>query len=163
MVRFASLPSKLPRPIAEILWDGISHVITKNSSGWTKFTASLGLEPDGIAKIATDLHGPYQIYISTQEEGIQILYEYLGLKYVPPAPPPKPVIPTKPVASAAVKPGPTMPRPTAPLTPATAKPNAPAQASQAQPQQGVKAQEPPKPAAPIAEQNKKDGKAQPTG
>ena len=163
MVRFASLPSKLPRPIAEILWDGISHVITKNSSGWTKFTASLGFEPDGIAKIATDLHGPYQIYISTQEEGIQILYEYLGLKYVPPAPPPKPVTPVRPAASTAVKPSPTPPRPAATPTPATAKPAAPTQASQAQPPQETKAQETPKPAAPVVEQDRQEGKAQPTG
>jgi hypothetical protein len=165
MVSFASLPSKLPRPIAEILWDGISHVITKNISGWAKFTASFGLEPDGIAKIATDLHGPYQIYISTQEEGIQILYEYLGLKYLPPTPPPKPVpVPqVQPAVPTAVKTSPTAPRPVAPPTPATTKATPPAQPSQAQPPQETKPNEPPKPTAAVVQQNNKDGKGQSTG
>jgi hypothetical protein len=162
MVRFASLPSKLPRPIAEILWDGVSHVITKNSSGSTKFTAFFGFEPDGIAKIATDLHGPYQIFISTQEEGVQILYEYLGLKYVPPAPPPKPVIPAKPAVPTTVKPSPTAPRPVPSPTPVTAKPTPPTQPTQANPPQAAKAPEPPKPTAPVVEQNK-DAKTQSTG
>ena len=87
MVRFATLPSKLPRGLSEMLWDGVTHVIAKKMSGWSKFTSSLGLEPEGIAKIADDLHGQYQIFIATTEEGVQLLYEYLGLKYVPPAPP----------------------------------------------------------------------------
>jgi hypothetical protein len=139
MVNFASLPSKLPRPIAEIVWNGVSHVITKSISGWTKFTASFGIEPDGIAKIATDLHGPYQIYISMQEEGVQILYEYLGLKYTPPAPPPKPVTASKLAVPTAVRPSPTPPRPVAPPTPVTAKPTPPTQPSQANPPQEAKA------------------------
>ncbi len=163
MVSFASLPSKLPRPIAEILWDGVSHIITKKISGWTKFTAFFGLEPDGIAKIATDLHGPYQIFMSTQEEGIQILYEYLGLKYTPPVPPPKPVTPAKPAVPAAVKPSPTAPRPVASPAPDTVKPTSSTQPSPAQPPQEAKTQEPPKPTAPVVEQNKKDGQAQPSG
>ena len=162
MVRFASLPSKLPRPIAEIMWDGVSYVITKSISGWTKFTAFFGFEPDGIAKIAIDLHGPYQIYISMQEEGVQILYEYLGLKYIPPAPPPKPVTPAKPAVPTA-KPSPTPPRPVAPQTPVTTKPTPPTQPSQANPPQEAKAQEEPRPTAPVVEQDKKDGKAQSTG
>ena len=163
MVSFASLPSKLPRPIAEILWDGVSHVITKNMSGWTKFTASFGFEPDGIAKIATDLHGPNQIYISMQEEGVQILYEYLGLKYLPPAPPPKPVPQTKPAVPTAVKASPAAPRPLAPPSPATSKPTPPTQPSQAQPPQETKPREPPKPTAPVVQQNNKDAKGQSTG
>ncbi len=163
MVNFASLPAKLPRPIAEILWNGISHVITKNMSGWTKFTANFGFEPDGIAKIATDLHGPYQIYISTQEDGVQILYEYLGLKYTPPVPPPKPITPAKPSVPAAVKPSPSTPRPASPSASVTVKPTSPTQPSQTQSSQAAITQEQPRPAAPIVEQNKKDGKAQPTG
>jgi hypothetical protein len=162
MVRFASLPSKLPRPIAEMLWDGVSHVITKNISGWTKFTAFFGSEPDGIAKIATDLHGPYEIYIAMQEEGVQILYEYLGLNYVPPALPPKPVTPAKPAVPTAVKPGATAPRPVPPPTPVTAKPTPPTQPTHANPPQAAKAPEPPKPTAPVVEQNK-DAKTQSTG
>jgi hypothetical protein len=117
LVKFGGLPSKLPRPLAEILWDGVSYVIVKKISGWTKFAASLGFEPDGIAKIAADAHGPYQIFIGTQEESVQILYEYLGLKYVPPAPPPKPAAPAKPPVAAAGKPVLAAPRSTAPTTP----------------------------------------------
>ena len=101
MVRFATLPSKLPRGLSEMLWNGVTHVIAKKMSGWSKFTSSLGLEPEGIAKIADDLHGQYQIFIATTEEGVQLLYEYLGLKYVPPAPP---VVPAKPPVPAAQKP-----------------------------------------------------------
>jgi hypothetical protein len=109
MIRFATLPSKLPRGIAEMLWDGVTHVIVKNISGWSAFTSKLGFEPEGIAKLARDLHGPFQIFMATEEEGIQLLYEYLGLKYVPPAPPqpsPKPVIPAKAPAPAVPKPTP---------------------------------------------------------
>jgi hypothetical protein len=109
VVKFGGLPSKLPRPLAELLWDGVGQVIVKKIGGWTKFTASLGFEPDGIAKIASDAHGPYQIFIATQEEGVQILYEYLGLKYIPPALPPRPAAPAKPPV---VKPA--IPAPAAP-------------------------------------------------
>jgi hypothetical protein len=148
MVKFARLPSKLPRPIAEILWDGVSYVIARNMSGWAKFTASLGLEPDGIAKIATDLHGPYQIFIARQEEGIQILYEYLGLKYVPPTPLPKPATPVKSPTPPAIKPAaPSVPRPAVPIPPATTKSATPIQPLPANPAPATPTQkpEPPKP------------------
>jgi len=105
MVGFANVPSRLPQRLAEVLWDGVTHVITKKISGWSKFKASLGFEPEGIAKIATDLHGPFQIFITTDEEGVQVLYEYLGLKYVPPSPP-TPAAPAKPVIPVATKPTP---------------------------------------------------------
>jgi hypothetical protein len=136
LVRFGGLPSKLPRPLAEILWDGVNHVIAKNIGGWGKFTAALGFEPDGIAKVASDAHGPYQIFIATQEEGVQILYEYLGLKYVAPAPPAKPVAPPKPPTAAVVKPvapAPGLAAPTAPLAPVPRAPAQPAQAAPAPP------------------------------
>ena len=122
MLKFGGLPSKLPRKLSELLWDGVNYVITKNIGGWSKFTASLGFEPESIAKIATDAHGPYEIYIATQEEGIQILYEYLGLKYAAPAPPPTPVATPKPPTQAAVKPTTPSQRPVAPTTPAPATP-----------------------------------------
>jgi hypothetical protein len=109
MVKFGGLPSKLPRPLAELLWDGVKYVIAKKPNGWTEFTASLGFEPDGIARIAADAHGPYEIFIATQEEGVQILYEYLGLKYVAPAAPTKVVTPPKP-------PTVTVPKPAAPAS-----------------------------------------------
>ena len=133
MVKFGGLPARLPRALAEILWDGVSHVIVKNINGWGKFTASLGFEPDGVAKIAADAHGPYQIFIATQEEGVQILYDYVGLKYVPPAPPPKPVAPSKPPVSAVAKPVLPAPRPTAPTAPPVVKPTVPAPAASPKP------------------------------
>jgi hypothetical protein len=125
MVKFGGLPSKLPRPLAEVFWDGVSYVITKRIGGWAKFTAALGFEPDGVAKIVNDAHGPYQIFIATQEEGVRILYGYLGLKYTPPAPPPKPVAPPKPPVTASVKPTPQAPKPTGPPTANTAQPISP--------------------------------------
>jgi len=138
VVKFGGLPSKLPRPLAEILWDGVEYVIAKRINGWGEFTASLGFEPDGIAKIAADAHGPYQIFIATQEEGVQILYEYLGLKYVAPAPLAKPVAPPKPPSAAVAKPPAPAPRPAAPTTPSvTASPPTakPTQAAPVPPEQ----------------------------
>ena len=120
MMKFGGLPSKLPGRLVEVLWDGVNHVIVKNPNGLTKLTASLGIEPEGVAKIATDLHGPYQIFMAMNEEGVQLLYDYLGLKYVPPPPPPpKPVVPAKPAIPAAKPPVPvptTVPRPLPPAT-----------------------------------------------
>ena len=130
MTEFATLPSKLPRGIAELLWDGVTHVIVKKTSGWSEFTSKLGFEPEGIVKLATDLHGPYQIFMATEEEGIQILYEYLGLKYVPPAPPqpsPKPAVPAKSQTSAAPNPSPPetqQPAPAAKTSAASPSPSA---------------------------------------
>jgi hypothetical protein len=133
-VRFANLPSKLPHKLAEVLWNGVTLVIGRNFSGLSKFKASLGFEPEGIAKIATDLHGPFQIFITTDEAGVQVLYEYLGLKYAPPSPPPpKPAAPTTP--STVTKPGPSVAvqRPAAPVnTPPAATPP-PSQPQQAKP------------------------------
>jgi hypothetical protein len=129
MIKFGGLPSKLPGRLVEVLWDGVNHVIVKNPNGLTKLTASLGIEPEGVAKIATDLHGPYQIFMAMNEEGVQLLYDYLGLKYVPPPPPPlKPVVPAKPGIPATKPPVPaptTVPRPATPVTtPSVPKPAA---------------------------------------
>lgn len=133
MVKFAGLPSKLPRGLAEMLWNGITHVITKNLNAWSRLTSKFGFEPEGVAKLAKDLHGPYQIFMATNEEGIQLLYEYVGVKYVPPAPPPKPAapIPPKPAAPATAKPA--QPATTPPATPTPAPPK-PAETKPATPQ-----------------------------
>lgn len=131
MVRFASILSKLPRGLAEMLWDGVTHIIVKEISGWSKFTSSLGFEPEGIAKIAIDLHGQYQIFMATNEDGVQVLYEYLGLKYVAPAPPPpKPAAPAKPAPVVAKPVPPAAPKPTAPMAAAAASQSAAGQATQ---------------------------------
>ena len=121
LTKFASVPSRLPRGLGELLWDGVTHVIVKRMSGWSRFTSRFGFEPDGIAKLATDLHVSNQIFMATNEEGIQLLYEYLGLKYIPPTPPApaaKPPPPAKaatpPVAPASKPPA---PQPIPPATP----------------------------------------------
>lgn len=104
LIKFGGILAKLPRGLSELLWDGVTHVILKEISDWNKFISRLGFEPDGIGKIAIDLHGPYQIFMAMNEAGIQLLYDYLGVKYVPP--PPKPV-------AAPVKPPTTIPKPPA--------------------------------------------------
>jgi hypothetical protein len=97
-VRFGGFLARLPRGLSEVLWDGVTHVIVQEISQWSKFTSTLGFEPDGIGKIAIDLHGPYQIFMAMNEAGIQLLYDYLGVKYVPPSPP-KPIVgPVKPAS-----------------------------------------------------------------
>jgi hypothetical protein len=99
LVRFGAMPSKLPRKLGEILWNGVSHVIVKRIGFMGLLTSFLGFEPDGVAKIAKDLHSSNPIFMAKDEEGMKVLYDYLGIKYVPPAPPPpKPVAPAKPTA-----------------------------------------------------------------
>ena len=122
IVKFASAPSKLPRGLAELLWSGITHVVVEKISGWSRFTANFGFEPEGIAKLAVDLHGPYWIFITLREEGIQLLYEYLGLKYASPSPPaPTASAPVKPTTPPVAKPAqPVGPIPTTPSTPSVA-------------------------------------------
>ena len=124
IVKFASVPSKLPRGLAELLWSGITHVVVEKISDWSRFTSNFGFEPDGIAKLAVDLHGPYWLFIATEEKGIQLLYEYLELKYAPPsAPPPNPVTATKSPAPPLTKPvQPPAPMPNTPATPSIANP-----------------------------------------
>jgi hypothetical protein len=131
MIKFASLPSRLPRGLAEMLSDGVTHVITKGISGWSKFTSKLGFEPEGIAKLAVDLHGPYRIFMTTDEEGVRLLYEYLGLNYVPPAPPaPKAAAPVKPTTPPVAKaPLPTPPRPATPSGPSNSPKSQPSQSA----------------------------------
>ncbi|MGD0422038.1 MAG: hypothetical protein ABSA92_01120 [Candidatus Bathyarchaeia archaeon] len=103
VIKFGGILAKAPRGLSELLWDGVTHVIVKEISQWSKFIATLGFEPDGIGKVAIDLHGPYQIFMAMNEAGIQLLYDYLGVKYVPP--PPKPVVaPVKPATTVAKSP-----------------------------------------------------------
>jgi hypothetical protein len=125
LIKFGGLPSKLPRKLSEVLWSGVTHVIVKKGGGFEKFTSMLGFEPVGIAKIVTDLHGPYQIYIATNEEGVHVLYDYLGLKYVPPAPPPPKAAPPPKPPTPAAKP-PSTPPPPAPAPQVPAAPAKPA-------------------------------------
>lgn len=121
LIKFGGLFSKLPRRLSEVLWDGVTYVIVKEISHWGKITSAFGFEPDGIGKIAADLHGPYQIFMAMNEDGVQLLYEYLSVKYVAPPPPPKPVVaPAKP-PTPAVKPAASVPKPPS-QAPATTPP-----------------------------------------
>jgi len=129
MTKFASVPSKLPRGLGELLWDGVTHVIVKRISGWSRFTSRFGFEPDGIAKLATDLHGSNQIFMATNEEGIELLYEYLGLKYIPPTPPAPAAKPVPPTAKATTPPVAPASKPSAPQPVPPAKPPPNPQAS----------------------------------
>ena len=129
LIKFGGLPSKLPRKLSEVLWNGVTHVIVRNISGWEKFTSSLGFEPDGIGKIVLDLHGPYQIFIAMNEDGVQVLYDYLGVRYVPPAPPTKPVAPAVKPAAAPKPAVPQQPGASAPTTAKSASPSPTAQTS----------------------------------
>ena len=169
MVSFANIPSKLPRKLSELIWDGVNLVIAKNVSGWVKFQAFLGFEPEGIAKIATDLHGPYQIFMTTEEAGVQVLYEYLGVKYVPPPPPtpPKPTAPAKPVTPTVTGPAPppSAQPPTLPVSApaAVAGPAPPSQPQQAKPVPQQQPTAPTETADPTQTQTKKEPPTQRTG
>jgi hypothetical protein len=133
MIRFASLPSKLPRGLAEILWDGVAYVIVRKITALAKLQCSLGFEPEGIAKIAYDLHGPYQIFMASDEDGMKVLYEYLGQRYVPPTPPPRTAAPAKPSTLGITRPTPPATRPATPTVPGSAEPQPSARPSAGQP------------------------------
>jgi len=125
LISFGGLFSKLPRRLSEVLWDGVTHVIAKDISQWGKITSTFGFEPDGIGKIAVDLHGPYQIFIAMNETGVRLLYDYLGVKYTPPPPPPKAAPPKPPPTvskTSAVSPPASKPSPEAAPKPPVAPP-----------------------------------------
>ena len=116
LIKFGGLLSKLPRRLSEVLWNGVTYVIVKEISQWGKITSTLGFEPDGIGKIADDLDGPYQIFMAMNEAGVQLVYDYLGVKYTPPPPPkaapPKPqTTVSKPTVSSALPAGKPSPSP----------------------------------------------------
>jgi len=115
LIRFGGFLARLPRGLSEVLWNGVTHVIVKDIHQWSKFISHLGFEPEGIGKIAIDLHGPYQIFIAMNESGVQLLYDYLGVKYVPP-PPPKPLAsPVKPAITVTKPPEPTTKKESLPI------------------------------------------------
>lgn len=79
VVTFGSIPSKLPKSLSEIVWNGVTHIITESYGSVDKLKSFLGFEPEGVAKIAVDSHGPEQTYIARTPEALRILMEYLGL------------------------------------------------------------------------------------
>jgi len=75
VVKSGSLPSKLPRSLAEMIWDGTTHVVTKHPHGWKKLLATLGLRP--VVKIARDLATGDTVCHTNDSDGLAILREYL--------------------------------------------------------------------------------------
>jgi hypothetical protein len=75
VVKSGSLPSKLPRSLAEMIWDGTTHVVTKHPHGWKKLISTLGLRP--VVKIARDLTTGDTVFHVNDSDGIAILREYL--------------------------------------------------------------------------------------
>lgn len=133
LARFGSLPSKLPKGLSELVWNGVTHVILKDFAGMDKLKGFLGFEPEGIARIAEWGHGPYQLYASRTWEGLKILFEYLGLEMPEPPPPPAPPTPTTAPAKPQVAPRPVAPA-AAPKPAPQSSAARPAQASGTTPQ-----------------------------
>lgn len=75
VVKSGSLPSKLPRSLAEMIWDGTTHIVTKHPHGWKKLISTLGSRP--VVKIARDLVTGDTFYHINDSDGLAILREYL--------------------------------------------------------------------------------------
>jgi hypothetical protein len=79
VLRSGSLASKLPRSLAEMIWDGTTHVVTKHPHGWKKLISTLGLRP--AVKIARDLATGDTVYNINDSDGLAILREYLKVAF----------------------------------------------------------------------------------
>jgi hypothetical protein len=75
VVKSGSLASKLPRSLAEMIWDGTTHVVTKHPHGWKKLISTLGIRP--VVKIARDLATGDTVFHVNDSDGLAILREYL--------------------------------------------------------------------------------------
>lgn len=75
VVKSGWLPSKLPRSLAEMIWDGTTHVVTKHPHGWKKLISTLGSRP--VVEIARDLATGDTVYHINDSDGLAILREYL--------------------------------------------------------------------------------------
>lgn len=75
LVKEGSLLSKLPRSLAEMVWDGSMYAITKHPHGWKRLKSSLGFGP--VARIAKDLATRDTVYRINDSDGLKILQEYL--------------------------------------------------------------------------------------
>ena len=120
VVKFGGLPSFLPSRLGELLWDGVSYVILRRIGFRGLFASLLGSEPDGVAKVVKDLHSSQDIFITSNEEGVKILYAYLGLNYSTPTPPQRPVGGIRPVVRTPSTPVRSTASPQGPLPPKTA-------------------------------------------
>ena len=124
LVKFGSFPSKLPGKLDGLMWNGVAYVILRRIGFVGLLAAFFGSEPQGVAKIVKDLQTSQPIFVTTNEEGVRILYDYLGLKYTPPAPatPLKTGAPAKAVTQSPAKPAPSRPSVAATAQPQTTKP-----------------------------------------
>jgi hypothetical protein len=75
VVKLGSLASKLPRSLAEMIWDGTTHVVTKHPHAWKKLISTLGSRP--AAKVARDLATGDTVFHVNDSDGLAILREYL--------------------------------------------------------------------------------------
>ena len=75
VLRSGSLASKLPRSLAEMIWDGTTHIVTKHPHGWRKLISTLGLQP--VVKITRDLATGDTVCDVNDNDGLAILREYL--------------------------------------------------------------------------------------
>ena len=116
LVKFGSFPSKLPSKLDGLVWNGVAYVILRRIGFIGLLAAFFGSEPQGVAKIVKDLQTSQPIFVTTNEEGVKILYDYVGLEYTPPVPatPLKTGVPTKPATQLPAKPTP--PRPSVAAT-----------------------------------------------
>ena len=77
IVEFGTIPQKFPSLIGEITWDGTTHLIVKDFSGFDKLKALLGIKPTRSAEIGMALFHPTNDYIARDVQGLQILLVYL--------------------------------------------------------------------------------------
>jgi hypothetical protein len=75
VVKSGWLPSKLPRSLAEMIWDGVMYVVAKEAHGWKRF--GFTRSSMATAKIARDLVTGDTIYHVNNDEGLAILRDYL--------------------------------------------------------------------------------------
>jgi len=74
-VKVGSLPSRLPRSLAEMVWDGVTHVVTRHPHRWRRLKSTLGVAP--VAKIANDLATGDTVYQLNDSDGLKVLQDYL--------------------------------------------------------------------------------------
>ena len=75
VAKVGSFASRLPRSLAEMIWDGVTYVITKHPHGWKKLesTGLRGL----VGRIMRDLATGDTVYHVDDDDGLDILKEYL--------------------------------------------------------------------------------------
>jgi hypothetical protein len=69
VARRGLLISKLPRSLAEMIWDGVTYIITKHSH--------VPGRQESVARIIRDLATGDTVYHTIHSDGLRILQEYL--------------------------------------------------------------------------------------